>query len=241
MQIALRVHPDGVVVLGAADPVSLYAPGLTWEIVDDGHPAHGAGARPRRRPAVRARAALRRRQPLAPPHAGARAARAHRELVADLGRGPAPARARARRDHAQRADPARAVPRADRRDPGGRDDEPARGDRRRAQLGLPLLLAARRGAHGARAGRARIDDGGRVAARLHRPPRAGRARRRAPAAAVLGHGRRRRHRGRDRGRSGIRRQPTGARRQRRCTAGAARRLRPDRRAGLRARGRRRAT
>ncbi len=35
MQIALRVHPDGVVVLGAADPVSLYAPGLTWEIVDD--------------------------------------------------------------------------------------------------------------------------------------------------------------------------------------------------------------
>src|SRR3954449_2273421 len=28
MQIALRVHPDGVVVLGAADPVSLYAPGL---------------------------------------------------------------------------------------------------------------------------------------------------------------------------------------------------------------------
>ena len=51
------------------------------------------------------------------------------------------------------------------------------------------------------------------------------------------HGRRRRHRGRDRRRSGIRRQPPGARRQRRGAAGAARRLRPDRRAGLRARGR----
>ncbi|MDX6562553.1 MAG: hypothetical protein QOD65_2367, partial [Gaiellales bacterium] len=36
MQIALRVHPDGVIVLGAVDPVSLYAPGLTWEIEDDG-------------------------------------------------------------------------------------------------------------------------------------------------------------------------------------------------------------
>ncbi len=34
--VALRVGPDGVRVLGAADPVALYAPGLTWEIEDDG-------------------------------------------------------------------------------------------------------------------------------------------------------------------------------------------------------------
>jgi trehalose-phosphatase len=34
--VALRVRPDGVQVLGAADPVALYAPGLTWEIEDDG-------------------------------------------------------------------------------------------------------------------------------------------------------------------------------------------------------------
>jgi len=36
-QISLRVEPHGVVVMGAADPVALYAPGLAWEIVDDGN------------------------------------------------------------------------------------------------------------------------------------------------------------------------------------------------------------
>ncbi|HET6173823.1 MAG TPA: trehalose-phosphatase [Gaiellales bacterium] len=34
--IRLRVDHDGVLVLGAADPVVLYAPGLAWEIEDDG-------------------------------------------------------------------------------------------------------------------------------------------------------------------------------------------------------------
>jgi trehalose 6-phosphate phosphatase len=34
--IGLRVDPDGIVVLGAADPVALYAPGLEWEVEDDG-------------------------------------------------------------------------------------------------------------------------------------------------------------------------------------------------------------
>jgi trehalose 6-phosphate phosphatase len=34
--IRLRVDPDGLVVLGAADPVALYAPGLVWDIDDDG-------------------------------------------------------------------------------------------------------------------------------------------------------------------------------------------------------------
>ena len=48
--VGLRVDPDGVVVLGAADPVALYAPGLTWEIEDDGVQstarAHIVGDRP---------------------------------------------------------------------------------------------------------------------------------------------------------------------------------------------------
>src|SRR6185295_18581658 len=48
--IGLRAEPDGIVVLGAADPVALYAPGLEWEIQDDGiHAsarAHIVGDRP---------------------------------------------------------------------------------------------------------------------------------------------------------------------------------------------------
>jgi trehalose-phosphatase len=48
--IALRVAADGLVVLGSVDPVALYAPGLTWEIDDDGGQplarAHITGGRP---------------------------------------------------------------------------------------------------------------------------------------------------------------------------------------------------
>jgi len=48
--IGLRAEADGIVVLGAADPVALYAPGLEWEIQDDGiHAsarAHIVGDRP---------------------------------------------------------------------------------------------------------------------------------------------------------------------------------------------------
>jgi trehalose-phosphatase len=35
-QIALREDPNGVAVVGAADPVVLYAPGLAWEIEEEG-------------------------------------------------------------------------------------------------------------------------------------------------------------------------------------------------------------
>ncbi len=35
-QIALRADPNGVVVVGAADPVALFAPGLAWEIDEAG-------------------------------------------------------------------------------------------------------------------------------------------------------------------------------------------------------------
>ncbi len=62
-------------------------------------------------------------------------------------------------DHAQGADV-----RADRRHRRGRDDLAAGGARRRAQLGLPLLLAARRDVHPSGAGPDRLHRrGGRVA------------------------------------------------------------------------------
>ena len=64
-------------------------------------------------------------------------------------RGPGPGAA-------QRADPARAVPRADRLDPRRGDHLAARGDRRHPQLGLPLLLAARRRDDRPGAGRPRL-------------------------------------------------------------------------------------
>ena len=66
---------------------------------------------------------------------------------------------------AQRAHAARPLPRADRLDPGGGDDVAPRGARRRAQLGLPLLLAPRRRDVRARARRPRLARRGRGAAR----------------------------------------------------------------------------
>ena len=91
-----------------------------------------------------------------------------------------------RRDHAQ------AVPvRGDRRHRRGDDDQPARGAEQRPQLGLPLLLAARRVLRGARAQRAvRGRHDGEVprlahqrAARRRRGPRAAAVRHRAGARA----------------------------------------------------------
>ena len=61
-----------------------------------------------------------------------------------LGRRLRVRRAVAHRGGAQPGHPARAHPRRDRRHRGRTDDEPPRGVRRRAQLGLPVLLAARR-------------------------------------------------------------------------------------------------
>ncbi len=59
----------------------------------------------------------------------------------------------AHRGGAQPGHAARSHPRADRRHRRRADHQPARGLRRRAQLGLPLLLAARRLAHPGRAAR----------------------------------------------------------------------------------------
>ena len=136
------------------------------------------GRRPRRgRRAGRARAPLRLAEPRAAPRSAiderqARAEQPWRDWAAGLqlpGDGDP-------RGAAQRAHPARALPRADRLDPRRGDDVAAGGDRRRPQLGLPLLLAARRGDDRPRPRRPRLPRGGRGAAalgrRLHRPHRA---------------------------------------------------------------------
>ena len=122
-------------------------PASTWEISSDGaqRPGPGDGRPQRVRRQRHAGAAL--RAPTRAPAAGAAstsgrltAEAAWRDWSAAL-RLPSIARDLVA---AQRAHAARAVPRADRRDPGRGDHLAARGDRRRPQLGLPVLLAARR-------------------------------------------------------------------------------------------------
>ena len=85
-------------------------------------------------------------------------------------RRPPPRPRAAQPDHAEGADL-----RADRRDRRRADDLAARGDRRRAQLGLPLLLGARRDVHAPGAAARRLHRGGArlaglAAARGRRPP-----------------------------------------------------------------------
>ena len=89
-----------------------------------------------------------------PGAAGVPAARARRgaagsddRLLAALGRAPNVRRPMARRRDPQRTGAQAALPRPFRCDRGSGDRLPARGDRRRAQLGLPLLLGARLGIH----------------------------------------------------------------------------------------------
>ena len=115
------------------------------------------------------------------------------------------------------------------RDRGGRDRVAARGDRRRAQLGLPLLLGARLGLHARRAPAPRLPERGRgvllvAAARVPAHP---------PAPAGPLPPRRRRARARAHARPGrLPRLAPGPGRQRRRRADPARHLRrpaPDRR------------
>ena len=76
--------------------------------------------------------------------------RRHRELLARVGHGLRPRRTLPRAARAVARDPQGAHVRADRRHRRRSDHVAARGARRRAELGLPLLLAARRNAHAAR-------------------------------------------------------------------------------------------
>ena len=100
--IGLRAEPDGVVVLGRSRSGRALRAGA--RVGDRGRRRAGDGASAhRRRPAVRDRAALRQRQPGSPPHARARAPRAHRAA-----RGAAGSRACAcRRSRAPRSRAAR--------------------------------------------------------------------------------------------------------------------------------------
>ena len=113
--------------------------------------------------------------------------------------------------------------RTDRRDRRRADDVAAGADRRRSQLGLPLLLAARRHADAARAPARGPRRGGGAVARVAPPCR------RRPPGRPADHVRRRRRAPPDRARAavapGLRRLGPRADRQRRERAAAARRLR----------------
>ena len=120
------------------------------------------------------------------------------------------------------------------RDRGGADHEPAGAHRRRAQLGLPLHVDPRRRLLALRAAPARLHRGGR---RLHglaprALPRAARGRHRAAADHVRDRRARRADRGDPRAPRGLPRLGSGADRQRRRRAAAARHLRRARRLGL---------
>src|SRR6266498_795426 len=149
-----------------------------------------------------------------------------RTALAGVGRAAGPALDGRRRRAAERAGAARAVVRADRRDHRRRHHIPARADRRRPELGLPVLLAARLLDDRAGAGRARLAGGGRGAAGLGGPRR--RVDRRAPGAAqpALRGGRLGdRRRGGHRHPARLRRLPAGTGRQPRQEPAAARRVR----------------
>ena len=159
-----------------------------------------------------------------------RGARRHRGLLARVdgslrARGTAPRRARPLARHAEGAHV-----RADGRDRRGADDVAPRGARRGPQLGLPLLLGARRDADAALArARGLRGRGGRVA-RLA-APRDRRLARRA-AVAVRDRGRAAERRGRAAVARGVRGLEAGAGRERGRRPAPARRLRRDPRRAL---------
>ena len=151
-----------------------------------------------------------------------RPARLDARRAADVGRRLSVRRTLAPSGRPQPGHPARADPRRHRRHRRRSDHVPARGLRRRAQLGLPLLLAARRRAHARVVARRRP--------RRRRPPLArlaaarDRRRPRRHAGDVHRRGRSAPARARARPPGGVRRLAARARRQRR------RRPAPDRRA-----------
>ena len=145
-QVPIKLQPlgDGLLVLGYNEPITLYAPGVEWDVFEDG--GHDTA-----RAVVDLSAAgghvpleLRFDSHNVQPHPDSiedRQARAEQPSLDWVARARAP-RHRQEGRRPQRADPARPLPRADRLDPRCGDDGAPRGARRRAQLGLPLLLAA---------------------------------------------------------------------------------------------------
>ena len=148
----LRTRPDPVAGplarpagrrLDRADRAALAAGGL--EDREGRKPRERARGRRPRAGAPGAGPALRHREPRGHGALGTRASRAHRHLLEELGRSARAARSRPGAVPAQRAHPQGPVPLSDGSDRRRGHDQPARGHRRRAQLGLSLLLAARRG------------------------------------------------------------------------------------------------
>ncbi len=142
--VHLRADDGGLRVFATNEPMVLRAPGVDWEIVADGvHETARAVVDPSQGPVVlelRCGTEDLVREP------GRRGftSRARRELLAGLGGDADAARAEPVADEAVGADAARARARRHRRDHGRGDHVAARGDRRRPQLGLPLLLDPRR-------------------------------------------------------------------------------------------------
>ena len=229
-QLPIRLQPlgDGLLVLGSSEPIALHSPGIDWDDRERrrqrGGPGHRRPVRRRRR--RRARTAPGHRQPGDRTRSRRASGRRSPSTLARLGGVADPARPGPRIRHAQRPHPARPVPRTDRRHPRGRHLVAARGDRRRPQLGLPVLLAARRRDDRAGTGRPGLARRGRPAGHLDA---AGRRQHRRPpgAAAPAVRGRRQRtgRRGGHRHPARVRRVPAGTRRQRRQPPGPARRVR----------------
>jgi trehalose 6-phosphate phosphatase len=152
-QVTVRLErvPDGLRVLGTSDPWVLRAPGVDWEIATDGTLPTARATRSGRWGGP-ARTALRHRRPRAVADRGIRATPAGVGVVVGMAGDVAPARRPARAGGPLRIDPAGPVPQRDRGDPGCGHHVATRGDRRRTELGLPLLLVARRGDDRADAG-----------------------------------------------------------------------------------------
>ena len=201
-----------------------------------GHP-HAGAAQGRRLPQPRALHGRRRRDgavrahllPLAPRRAaGDRpggAARRDRGLVAQVGGAVQLPGSLARPGGAIADHPEGADPRRDRGDRRGADHLAARGDRRRPQLGLPLLLGARRDLHALRAAEVGLPRRGARLAAVAAQGGGGHAR--ADAAALRHRRRAAAARARAALAPGLRRQPAGPRRQPGAEAGSARRARRD--------------
>ena len=142
--VHLRVEEGGLRVFATNDPMVLRSPGVEWEIVPDGiHQTARAVIDPSDGPCVLELRCGTEDLAESPVDDDSRRERAE-SYWCDWISTPDPAVAETGADEAVGADAARACARRHRRDHGGGHHVAARGDRRRPQLGLPLLLDPRR-------------------------------------------------------------------------------------------------
>ena len=142
--VHLRADDGGLRVFATNEPMVLRAPGVEWEIVADGvHETARAVVDPSQGPVVLELRCGTEDLSDSPVDEDSRRERAE-SYWRDWARDADAARAEPAADEAVGADAARARARRHRRDHGRGDLVAARGDRRRPQLGLPLLLDPRR-------------------------------------------------------------------------------------------------